>query len=849
MPEGGDDAWVAEVVLSDGESVLIRPLVPDDAESLRAFHRRQSPESIYRRYFTPKPDLSAQMARRFTSLDADNRAALGVLSGEELIGWASYERWTGRDDAEVAFMVDDAHRGKGIATLLLEHLAAIARSRRITRFTAETLAENEAMLSVFKKAGWPLQQRYESGVFDIDFDLTDDAGYVDSVERREQRADSKAMARLLLPRTIAVIGASERPGSVGAALWTHLRRAFAGSLYAVNPNHERIDGEPSYASVADIVDDISLAVIAVPVAAVTATVEACIAKHVRGAVIVTDVHGSDVDVHALVSRARRSGMRIIGPASMGVASPPIGLQSALVDVTLPPGNVAISMQSGSLGGSLLRQAADASLGLSWFVSLGDKSDVSANDLLQFWSDDESTAVIGLYTESFGNPSRFARIARRVAMSRPIVAVRTGAAAVSDAANAIYRRAGVIEVPTVAALLDTVRVFSTQPVPAGPRVAVLSNSRSPGLLAEAAITAAGLQPVQRGEPLDWRSSGDDFGRAVSVALRADDVDAVMVIHAPAVHGAGDDVAARIDEAVGGAEKPVVAVMLGTRDGPLRPGSRVPAFSFPEQIAAVLGRMHAYARWRRAENDAPSAAPGGLRPDDAARLIEEDLARVEGEDEATSLDLARIAELLETYGVRFARAETASSVDGAVAAAAAIGYPVALKAHRRRIGRSAEAGVALDVDDDHGVTGAFETMQASLGADALPLTVQAMVPPGVDVRIRVRNDVRVGAVVEVGLGGVQADVIDAGSQRLLPMSAASARGLVEDSRVGAALREAELDDADLVDTIVRIGQLGFRHGEVRELELNPVIVSPDGCWAVDARAHLTAPGSIPPLRRLD
>ncbi|MDQ3739216.1 MAG: GNAT family N-acetyltransferase, partial [Actinomycetota bacterium] len=598
-PDVEHERWVADVVLTDGESVMIRAMVPGDVGDLRAFHRRQSPDSIYRRFFSPKPEMTPQMADYFTAVVPGRRTALAVWSGDELIGWASYERWAGRDDAEVAFMVDDDRHGKGIATLLLEHLAAIARAHDITRFTAETLADNRAMLAVFAKAGWPVQQRFNSGVIDVDFDLTDDAEFVGSVERREQRADSRAMARLLLPRTVAVVGASDTPGTVGDALWRHLRRSFSGPLYAVNPNHDTVSGVLAYDSVVDIPDDLSLAVIAVPVSDVAATVRQCITKHVRGAVVVTDLDESGVDVASLVADARHSGMRIIGPASMGIASPTLGFQAALVDVHLPPGNVAVSMQSGSLGGSLLRQADDLSLGLSWFVSLGDKCDVSGNDLLQFWADDDTTAVVALYTETFGNPRKFVRIARRVARSRPIVAVRTGAAAITDAAGAIYQQAGVIEVPTVTALLDTARVLASQPIPAGPRVAVLTNSRSPGTLAEAAIAAAGLVAVPRRHRVNRRAEPGDFAGAITAALADVEIDAVMVIYAPAVEAMVSDMAPEIDRAASGATKPVVAVMLGSRDGPVLDGSPVPSFSFPEQAAAVLGRMWAYSRWRALE----------------------------------------------------------------------------------------------------------------------------------------------------------------------------------------------------------------------------------------------------------
>ena len=534
-----DERWAGDVVLGNGETVHIRPIRPDDAQALAEFHRRQSPESIYRRFFTPKPELSEPSLEHFTDVDFVDRVALVVERRGEFIAWASYERWAGRDDADAAFMVDDRHQGKGIATLLLEHLATIARSNGIRRFTAEVLADNRPMLAVFSRAGWPVQRRFESGVIDLDFALEETHEFLDSVERREQRADSRAVARILLPRVIAVVGASDRPDSIGGALWRHVTAAAAGSVYPVNPNRRSVGGEQSWPTVQAIPDDVSLAVIAVPAAALPDVIEDCIASRVRGAVVVTAVDGTDVDMPALVARARSYGMRIIGPGSMGVAAsrPEIGLQASLVPVTLPPGSVAISLQSGSLGASLLRHAERLDIGLSWFVSLGDKSDISGNDLLQFWEDDETTRVIAMYTESFGNPRKFARIARRVSRQRPIVAVRTGAAAIEPSGSALYQQAGLIEVPTVAGLLDTARVLATQPVLAGPNVAVLANSRSPATLARAALTTAGLVPVDGPRSLDWRATPADYGDAVRAALASPDVDGILVLHAPPLAAGG------------------------------------------------------------------------------------------------------------------------------------------------------------------------------------------------------------------------------------------------------------------------------------------------------------------------
>jgi len=851
--DDGRDRWAAAVVLADGVSAFVRPMGPGDGAALRAFHERQPSEAQYRRFFSPTPRLSDTEIRHFTEIDFHDRVALMLELHGEFVAWASYERWKARSDADVAFMVDADQRGKGIATLLLEHLAAIARANGITRFTAETLADNRSMLAVFSRAGWPVRRQFDSGIVDIDFPVLDTEQFVDSVEGREHRADSRAVARLLLPRSIAVIGASQRPGSIGAELWRNAQRSGV-PVFAVNPHHTTLDGQPCYPSVDAITDDVWLAVVAVPADQLPATIEQCITKRVRGAVIVTAVDDISLevpglDITALVEHARRNGVRLIGPASMGIAASAQpnghGLSAALVPIDLPRGPIAISMQSGSLGSSLLRLAGQMSMGISWFVSLGDKSDISGNDLLQFWEDDDATGVIALYTETFGNPRKFARIARRVARRRPIVAVRTGAAAIGTAGAALYQQAGLIEVPTVTDLLHTTRVLADQPIPRGPRVAVLTNARSPGVLAAAAIRAAGLVEMSAPRRLDWRSTPADFEAALGAALLSPDVDAVLVVHAPPIATAAAPVE-QIDRAARGATKPVVAVMLGRDDGPIAPGSRVPSFSFPEPAVAVLGRMWAYARWLATEADASPVPLAGIDPAAADQVLAAALARGAG-----TCSTAEGVALLTTYGLAVppTQVSTAATAEAVAAAAAEVGWPVAVKAAHRRVGRSAAAGIALDLADTDAVIDAVALMRTSLGDGADELVVQAMVTPGVDVRVRCVADTPLGPVVSVGLGGVQADLIGDEGGRLAPISSAGAAQLIEQSRVGAALSAAGVAPDALVDAICRIAQLAADHPHIEAVDVNPLIVSADGCAATDAAVTLTVVDhDQPPLRRI-
>ena len=849
-PSGDDrERWSTSIVLSDGDSAFVRPMTPDDAPRLLAFHERQPRDNQYRRFLSPKPTLNDKELEHFTNIDFHDRVALVVEERGEFIAWASYERWRARNDAEVAFMVDDAHQGRGIATILLEHLAAIARSNGIDRFTADALSDNRAMLRVFSRAGWPVERHFDSGLTEIEFPLTDTERFVDSVEGREHRADSRAVARLLLPRSIAVIGASDEPGSIGHELWRTASVGFRGPIFAVNPAHATVGGQAAYRTVTDVVDDVWLAVVAVPAAHLAETIEQCIAKRVRGALVITATDGAAIDMSSIVAHARRNGLRIIGPTSMGVASPGTagGLNASLVPGRLPIGGVAISMQSGSLGASLLQLATELHMGISWFVSLGDKSDISGNDLLQFWEDDETTAVVAMYTESFGNPRKFARLARRVGRKRPIVAVRTGVAAVGSAADALYQQAGLIEVPTVRAMLDVARVLATQAVPAGPRVAILSNARSPGVLATAAVEAAGLTAAPPPRHLDWRSTSTDFGDAITAALGDGSIDAVLVIHAPPL-AAAPTPAAEIDRTAAGSRKPVLAVMLGGADGPLLPHSPVPAFSFPEPAAAVLGRMWAYGRWRTTEADATVLELDGIDDQLASDVLARAAAPI---GSAAVLGLGDAEALLGAYGVHVPRGcvLNAPSTDELLAAAHDLGYPVVLKATHRRVGRSARAGIALDLTDDHALLGAAEMICSALGADVGSLVVQQMAMPGVDVHIQCATDDRLGPVVNLDLGSLQATTASDSASRLAPLSGAAAEALVETSRVGRALDAAGLDRAALVETIVRIAQLMVDHPALGEIDINPAIVSAEGCVVTDARIVVQAHSPLPfPLRRL-
>jgi acyl-CoA synthetase (NDP forming)/GNAT superfamily N-acetyltransferase len=824
--DGAMQPWSADVVLTDGATVHIRPATPDDTDAVVTFHERQSTESNYRRYFSHHPKLSATDITRFTTPDFQTSGILVAIDGPMLIAIGGWYRWPDRADADVAFQVDDEHNSRGLATILLEHLAASARAAGINRFTAETMTDNRAMLGVFTRAGWPVQRHFESGLIELSWELSDTSGYIDSVEDREQLADSRSMARFLLPRSIAIIGASDQPGSVGtAATRSVIDSAFAGEVYLVNPGRDQVAGRTCLSSLDEIDGPIDLALVAVPNDVLEDVIRACARRRVRGAVILSAPPFAMINI---VAEARRFGLRLVGPASMGIISTSrqAPLQASLSPAAPRPGHVALSLQSGPLGAALLQQAANLQLGLSWFVSLGERSDVSGNDLLQFWEDDAETTVIAIYTERFGNPRKFARIARRVALTRPIVAVESGGDRITDA---LYLQAGVIRVPSVSDLLDTARVLASQPLPAGPRTAIIANATSPDRLTRNALRSAGLElATTGGRVLAWDTAEDDVADAIAAALADPSVDAVLVIHASPVYQAAASLAPAIERAAAGSTKPIVAVILGRPEGPIVDGGNVPGFAFPEPAALSLGRLWRYAKWRREEAETP--APALLRDTQAIADLDQLLASSDG---LLSVDEAK--PVFAAAGIAIPATRTAPSAADAVAFAEEIGFPVVLKRlGNRPLGRSVEAGIALDLRTAAAVSDAYAAVDAVGGVG--PIVVQRMQTPGVEVRIAVSQHPALGPVLTVGPGGQSGTALGDHAQRLLPLSRRGITDLLASSRLGGLLTEHGVDFGPLTDLVERVSDLATQHDRIASIVLDPVLVSAADCAVSDAWIEL-------------
>ena len=878
LPPDYPAEWDADVVLADGGTVRIRPIRPDDAGRIVAFHSLQSPESIYFRYFSPHPRLTEAEVNHLTHVDYVDRMAFVVLRDDAMVGVARYDRYPLRSEAEIAFFVDDRHRGRGIAPILLEYLVVAARRAGIRSFTATVLPSNQRMTSVFRKAGFELRSTFDEGVIEVHFDLQPTPEAEAAVEARAQRAEAESVRLLLAPRSVAVIGAGRERGNVGhAVLRNLLLHEFAGPVYPVNPHAPHVAGVSASASVEAIEGPVDLAVVVVPAPEVPDTIAACGRKGVKAAIVITagfaesGAEGAALSA-ATLRAARRYGVRLLGPNCLGVINtdPEVRLHATFATPGVRRGPVALLSESGTIGGALLERVGEAGLGASSFAAIGNRADVSANDLLQYWADDRRTEVVLLYLESFGNARKFSRIARQMSRTKPIVAVKSGGAAraypgegddaPAESLEALVAQTGIVRVDTLAAQLNVARLLVSQPLPAGDRVALLGNGGGSLALAadacvDAGLTLAGLGPgisealAGKGDAVRVRASAVDLGfeavpddvvRALTALLADDGVDSVLAVGAPAPRQSTEDLVDAIARARAAAPgKTLVACLFGDHPQVVAvPGQPdVPVFDFPDDAAYALGLVSRYARWR-GEPEGEMVVPGGCDPA-AAR------ARATGRE--GWLPAAEAYDLLAAAGLPTVPSAVVDDESSAAAAAGRLGYPVAAKVvQRERRAKSEAGGVALDVHDEAELRSRLARMCSGLGDAAWPVVVQPMVEPGLDLAVTVAGNPLVGPVVSVGPGGA-ATGMGATAAHVLPLTDAEA------ARFVAGLPGEPLPDGPrerLEDLLLRVGALVEGVPELTGLELNPVILSPGGIAIVDAAVHVTPVerNPLPPVRRV-
>ncbi|MFD6566316.1 GNAT family N-acetyltransferase [Micromonospora profundi] len=835
-----------DVLLSDGSTVQLRPISPDDAPAIVAMHSRFSERTRYLRYFSPYPRIPERDLIRFVTVDHSDREAFVVLAGEQIVAVGRYERLGPQAlEAEVAFVVEDAYQGRGIGSVLMEHLADAARRNGIMSFVAEVLPTNGTMLRVFSDFGYQVQREYADGVVHLSFPIAPTEATLEVQFGREHRTEARSIARLLAPRGIAFYGASATGQGVGAAVLGHLRDGgFTGAVVPVHPSASMVAGLPAYPSAVDAGVPVDLAVVAVPPAAVTAVVADAAAAGVHGLVVISagfaeaGAQGAATQ-RALVRAAHAAGMRVVGPNCLGVANtdPTVRLNATLAPALPPAGRVGIFSQSGAFGVALLAEADRRGLGLSSFVSAGNRADVSGNDLLQYWQDDPGTDVIMLYLETFGNPRKFARLARRIGRSKPVVALASPARppGVGDSAGpdevavaALFAQSGVIRVDTVPELLDVGVLLANQPLPAGGRVGVVGNSSALTGLAATACVGQGLTVVD-GYPRDVGPSAGaaEFAAALTETASDDRVDALVVVFAPPLPGQLTDVDADVIAALPAAlalGKPTVATFLVGR-----PPAGMPVYGGVEEAVRALARVHRYAEWLRRP---PGAAPELLRVDRAAA-------------QAALRDPPDPNALLAAYGIEPVASVSVDSLDAAVDAAARMGFPVALKAAAPGLRHRVDLGaVRLDLPDEATVRRAYAELAARFGAEVL---VQPMVPPGVACVVELMEDPAFGPVVGFGLGGVATELLGDRAWRAVPLTDRDAAELVDEPRAAPLLRghrgAAPVDRAALADLLLRVGQLADEQPRVRSLTLNPVLARPDGITVLHAQVQVGGPAARP------
>ncbi|WP_097874240.1 bifunctional GNAT family N-acetyltransferase/acetate--CoA ligase family protein [Streptomyces sp. ms184] len=968
------DHWEADVVLRDGGTARIRPITTDDAERLVSFYEQVSDESKYYRFFAPYPRLSDRDVHRFTHHDYVDRVGLAVTIGGEFIGTVRYDRIDDRgrpasapaDEAEVAFLVQDAHQGRGVASALLEHIAAVARERGIRRFAAEVLPANNKMIKVFRDGGYTQRRSFEDGSVHLTLDLEPTEKSLAVQRGREQRAEARSVQRLLAPGSVAVIGTGRTPGGVGRTVLRNLLAAgYTGRAYAVNRAFDEglatLDGVPAHRSLGEIDEQVDLAVIAVPAHRVPEAVADCGEHGVQGLVVLSagyaerGAEGRELQ-RELVRQARSYGMRIIGPNAFGIinTAETVRLNASLAPESPARGRIGLFTQSGAIGIALLSGLHRRGAGLSSFISAGNRADVSGNDFLQYSFEDPDTDVALLYLESLGNPRKFTRLARRTAAVKPVVVVKGArhsgtnppghAVPVSripdTTVSALMRQAGVIRVDTVTEMVDAGLLLAGQPLPAGPRVAILGNSESLGLLTYDACLAEGLRPRP---PIDLTTaaSPQDFRDALAEALADGTCDAVIVTAIPwvgengeAETGDGQVLAEALTKAVaGGSAKPVAVVHVeigglaealaaasstasprprtaaprtvspeagadraaatapeatkdraGTtapatpaaRTGPTAPGTatataalgtpasgtpadatadpetpprpgRIPAYPAAERAVRALAEAVKYAQWRR-----QAAVPGKIPEflDDtideagAAALIEAQLATApDPRGRPLTHDEAR--ELLGRYGIDVRPTLPAPDPEAAVAAAARLGYPVALKTTAPHLRHRADlGGVRLDVADEEALRRAYGELTDLLGkpAELLPV-VQAMAPRGVDTVVRASIDAAAGAILSFGLAGAPSELLGDTAHRLVPATDRDAAELIRSIRAAPVLfgwrGSAPVDTAALEELLLRLSRLVDDHPEVVSVALEPVVVAPQGLTVLGASVRLAPP----------
>ncbi|MGH2776040.1 MAG: GNAT family N-acetyltransferase [Actinomycetota bacterium] len=879
----------ADVALRDGSTVRVRPVLESDRDAMLAFFQRLKPESQYFRFFSGASNFEPA-ADWATKVDYVNRFGLvaTTVPDERIVAHAAWQR-SDEDPtrAEVAFVNADDFQGRGLGTILLAHLAETAEDLGVLVFEAEVLPENHRMIEVFRQSGFQVNMQLEPGVITVEFPTSFSAAALERFERREQTAATAAMRSFFNPRSVAVIGASRTPGSIGSAIFRNLIvEGFNGPVYPINPKADVVHSVAAYPNVLDVPGPVDLAVIVVPARLVVDVARDCGEKGVKALVIISagfSETGEEgvVRQRRLMDVCRATGMRVVGPNCMGIMNtdPDVKLDASFAPLFPPRGRVGFSSQSGALGLAVIDYAHQLGLGMSTFVSVGNKADISGNDLINYWETDPDTDLILLYLESFGNPRKFSRICRRVGKKKPIVAVKSGRSsagarattshtgaliAASDVTvDALFTQAGVIRTDTLNELFDVAALLANQPPPEGRRVAIVTNAGGPGILCADACEASGLVvgpipehvrtrleeflPAEASttNPVDMiaSASADDYKRAIQVVAASEEIDAIIVIFIPPLVTRPEDVADAISEATAHLprEIPLLTVFMSSRGIPdelSSHGVRIPSYAFPEDAARALARATDYGVWR---NKLAGTIPTfvEVRRDEAAGAIAEALG-----DKPEWLTPAQTARLFACYGLPLVEQRLAGTPDDVAKAASEFEGPVVLKAVAPGLVHKTEAGgVRLGLQGVDEVQAAAVEMEESVraaGHEVEEFLIQPVVPDGVEMIVGVALDPSFGPVIACGAGGTAVELLKDISVRITPLTDEDVRGMIRGLATYPLLegyRGSEpVDIASLEELLLRVSTMVEAHPEILEMDCNPVKVTPAGSSIVDARVRV-------------
>jgi acetate---CoA ligase (ADP-forming) len=882
LPRDGD------VVLRDGSTVRIRVMGPSDEAGLCDLLSSLSEESRWLRFYCNQNRTAiAAEAHREANLDQSFGLVAVSGEGERVIGHAFYVAIT-EQRAEVAFTIANDFQGRGLGSILLGQLAQVASANGIEIFEAEVVAANHRMLHVFRASGFPIEVSANAGQLHVVFPTSFTAEARKEFERRESIAAVNSLKLFFEPRGVAVIGASRQRGTIGGEILHNLLSyGFKGPVYPVNPSATVIQNVPSFSSIEDVPGPVDLAVIVVPAVAVVEVATACARKGVKALVVIsagfseTGAQGKERQAE-LVSVCRGAGMRLIGPNCMGIANTnsEVLLNATFAPGFPPRGRVGFSSQSGALGLAIMEFASSLGLGISTFVSVGNKADISGNDLLRYWESDDATDVILLYLESFGNPKKFSEIARRVGRKKPIAVVKSGRSAAGARAtsshtgaliaasdvtvDALFRQAGVVRTDTLAELFDVASLLSNQPLPRGPRVGIITNAGGPAILCADACEARGLEvPVLSddsqarlreflpagasvGNPVDMIASApaEHYRRAIEIVGTDENVDSLIVIFTPPLVTRADDVARSIVEAVQliDDEKPVLSVFLSAHDAPKELRMErfaIPSYSFPETAAIALARAARYRQWRD-RRETYSAPFEDIRTDEAAAVVASALARGEG-----WLRPDEIAQICSCYGLPLIEQRVVSNAEEAAEAAAEMGGEIALKAIAPVLVHKTEArAVRLRLHGAEAVRAAAREMTERLstqGHSPSGFVVQKMAPKGVEMLVGVVHDPQFGPVVACGAGGIQVELLKDVSVRLSPLSNEDASEMIRELKTYPLLTgfrgSAQADIRALEEALLRVSAMVDDLPQIAELDCNPFVVHETGATILDARIRVT------------